>query len=251
MLKGTNLSKNYGNKVVLDNVSTTPKQNKLIAYIGANGAGKSTLLSILTRTMEKTAGHVSLEELEIHKWNQDELSKKIAILKQHTNINIRLTVYDLVAFGRYPYAKNRLQKEDHQFVLEALEFLKISHLKDRFLDELSGGQRQLAYIAMVLAQDTDYIFLDEPLNNLDMKHARIIMETLKELVEKKSKTVIIVIHDINFAAKYADYIVAFKNGKIFCEGETSSIIEEKILSELFETEIKVLNFANTKICLYY
>ncbi len=251
MLKGINLSKKYGSKQVLKNVSTTPKNNQLIAYIGANGAGKSTLLSILTRTLDKTEGEVSLEEKEIHKWNQEELSKRLAILKQHTNVNIRLTVYDLVSFGRYPYSKNRLKDEDYQFINDAINYLGIMELKDRFLDELSGGQRQLAYIAMVLAQDTDYIFLDEPLNNLDMKHARTIMTTIKRLVKERQKTIIIVIHDINFAAKYADYIVAFKDGQIYKEGTTEEVITEEVLQSVFETDIKVTELNGTKFCIYY
>lgn len=251
MLKGTNISKIYGTKRVLNNVSTTPKVNKLIAYIGANGAGKSTLLSILTRTLDKSEGVISFEEREIHMWNQEELAKRIGILKQHTTVNIRLTVYDLVSFGRYPYSKNRLTKEDYAFVDDALSYLGITHLKDRFLDELSGGQRQLAYIAMVLAQDTEYIFLDEPLNNLDMKHAKTIMTTLRRLVDEKNKTVIIVIHDINFAARYADYVVAFKNGKIHSEGMVEDVINDNVLSDVFETEIKVTSIDDARVCLYY
>lgn len=251
MLKGIDLSKNYGNKKVLKNVSTMPKCNQLIAYIGANGAGKSTLLSILTRTMEKTSGEVKLEELDILKWNQEELSKRLAILKQHTNVNIRLTVYDLVAFGRYPYSKNKLKEEDYRVIDESLNYLGIWEYKDRFLDELSGGQRQLAYIAMVLAQDTEYIFLDEPLNNLDMKHSKTIMMTLQRLVKEKNKTIIIVIHDINFASKYADYVVAFKDGSIYKEGYTKDVITEDVLIGLFDTPMKVLDIDGQRVCLYY
>lgn len=251
MLKGHNLSKKYGEKHVLKGVSTTPVCNKLIAYIGSNGAGKSTLLSILTRTLEQSGGNVSLEELEIHKWNQQDLAKRLAILKQHTNINIRLTVYDLVSFGRYPYSKNRLKDSDYKHIDEALEYLEITALKDRFIDELSGGQRQLAYIAMVLAQDTDYIFLDEPLNNLDMKHAKTIMMTIKRLVKEKNKTVIIVIHDINFAAAYADYVVAFKDGEIYKEGNTDEVITEEVLQNVFDTDIKVTTIDDKKFCVYY
>lgn len=251
MLKGINISKAYGTKRVLNNVSTTPKANKLIAYIGANGAGKSTLLSILTRTLDKSEGVISLEEREIHRWNQEELAKRIGILKQHTTVNIRLTVYDLVSFGRYPYSKNRLTKDDYSFIDDALGYLGIEHLRDRFLDELSGGQRQLAYIAMVLAQDTEYIFLDEPLNNLDMKHAKTIMTTLRRLVDERGKTVIIVIHDINFAARYADYVVAFKNGEIHSEGSVEEVIKDSVLSEVFETPIKVTSIDGARVCLYY
>lgn len=251
MLNCKDLVKKYNDNTVLNDVSVDVKENKLICYIGANGAGKSTLLSILTRTLKQDSGFVYLDNLEVLKWNQEELAKNISILRQQNNLNVRLTVYDLVSFGRYPYSKNRLKKEDIKKIDEALNYLDIYEFKDRFLDTLSGGQRQLAYIAMVLAQDTKYIFLDEPLNNLDMHHAKKIMNTLRKLVDELNKTVIVVIHDINFASFYADYIVALKNGKIIKEGNTSDVIQKEILKEIYNLDIDVIDYQGKKLCVYF
>ena len=251
MLKAVDISKDYRGKKVLKNLDHEIINNKLIAYIGSNGAGKSTLLSILTRTLEKSSGDVFLHDLSIHKWNSKELSKKISILRQSNELNIRLTVYDLVSFGRYPYSKTNLTDVDRAFVDDAINYLGLSDIKDKFLDELSGGQRQMAYIAMVLAQDTNYIFLDEPLNNLDMRHSQKIMKTLKKLVEEKHKTVIIVIHDINFAVTYADYFVAMKNGQIIKEGSIDEVITNEILQQIFDVNIEVVTIKKKKVCLYY
>ena len=179
------------------------------------------------------------------------MSKKISILRQSNELNIRLTVYDLVSFGRYPYSKTNLTDVDRAFVDDAINYLGLSDIKDKFLDELSGGQRQMAYIAMVLAQDTNYIFLDEPLNNLDMRHSQKIMKTLKKLVEEKHKTVIIVIHDINFAVTYADYFVAMKNGQIIKEGSIDEVITNEILQQIFDVNIEVVTINDKKVCLYY
>ncbi|MGL4950211.1 MAG: ABC transporter ATP-binding protein [Anaeroplasmataceae bacterium] len=251
VLKVNNLTKRYKQLDVLSSVDYEVKNNKLIAFIGSNGAGKSTLLSLMTRTLERDFGNVTVEDKDILKWNQEELAKKISILRQSNSLSVRLTIYDLVCFGRYPYSKSRLKKEDHDIVIESIEYLGLEELKDRFLDELSGGQRQLAYIAMLLAQNTNFMFLDEPLNNLDMKHAKKIMQVLKRLVSEKGKTIIIVIHDINFASCYADYIVAMKDGKIFKEGNTSDVITEDVLKQIYDTDITIKEINNQKICIYY
>lgn len=133
-------------------------------------------------------------------------------------MNVRLTIRELVSFGRFPYSQGNLTQEDWDKVDEALSFMELHEIENQFLDELSGGQRQRAFIAMVIAQDTEYILLDEPLNNLDMKHSVQIMKVLRRLVDELGKTVILVIHDINFASFYSDYVVALKNGEIIRQG---------------------------------
>ena len=153
-------------------------------------------------------------------FKSNELAKKIAILKQSNSINIRLTIRELVAFGRFPYSQGKLTKEDWRFVDEAIEYMELTDMQHKYLDQLSGGQQQRAYIAMVIAQDTEYILLDEPLNNLDMKHSVQIMKVLRRLTEELGKTVVIVIHDINFASCYSDYIVALKDGRVIHSGST-------------------------------
>ncbi|MDR5587529.1 MULTISPECIES: ATP-binding cassette domain-containing protein [Clostridium] len=251
MITVKNITKKYGEKKVVDNVSLDLHENQIISFIGPNGAGKSTLLSMISRLAKKDSGDVVIDAKELSTWQDKDLSKTISILKQNNNINIRITVRELVTFGRFPYCGGNLTSEDKAFVDEAINYMELTDLQDRYLDELSGGQRQRAYIAMVIAQDTKYILLDEPLNNLDMKHSVEIMKILKRLVNEKSKTVIIVIHDINFASCYSDYIVALKDGKVVNQGKTSEIINKEILESIYEMNFNVTNIDNRPICVYF
>ncbi|BBF43879.1 iron compound ABC uptake transporter ATP-binding protein [Lachnospiraceae bacterium KM106-2] len=251
MISVKSIVKKYGNKPVINDVSLTIPKGKIIAFIGSNGAGKSTLLSIITRTLSKDSGEIYLDEKELSTQKSEDISKRLSILKQSNHLNVRLTVRELVSFGRFPYSKGKLTTEDHSKVDEALEYLGISHLQDSYLDELSGGQRQLAHIAMVVAQDTEYVFLDEPLNNLDMKHSVQIMKVLRKLVHELGKTVLVVIHDINFVSYYADYVIAMKQGQIMHQGENKEIMTEHILKEIYDMDIKIQNIDEKNVCLYY
>lgn len=185
MLEVKNISKSYGKNNVLSDINCIIEKNKFTAFIGSNGAGKSTLINIIARTLKADSGEVIIDEKKQSEWKTEELAKKISILSQFNNINIKITVRELVSFGRYPYSKGKLTNEDLKKIDEALNYLNLKNLENRFLDELSGGQIQMAYIAMIIAQDTDYILLDEPLNNLDMNHSVKIMKTLKKLVLEK------------------------------------------------------------------
>ena len=245
------VTKKYGNKKVVSDVDYQVKKGKLTAFIGPNGAGKSTLLSMMSRLIEKDQGGIYLDGTEVKAWNQQELAKKLSILKQANGIQLKLTVRELVAFGRFPHSKGRLTELDQEKITKALTFLGLLDLAESTIDTLSGGQLQRAYIAMVLAQDTDYIFLDEPLNNLDMNHAVQLMKTIRQLVDEKGKTVIIVLHDINFAASYADEIVAMKDGEIFKTGTTDEIIEKEVLDELYDMSIRVCELEGKRFCLYF
>lgn len=251
MIEVKNITKEYGSIKVLDNVSLKIEKGKITSFIGPNGAGKSTLLSIISRLIDKDSGNVFIEGRELEQWNTKELAKKISILKQFNHINIRLTVRDLVSFGRFPYSNGKLTKEDWKYVEEAIEYMKLKDIEHKYLDQLSGGQKQRAYIAMVIAQDTDYILLDEPLNNLDMKHSVEIMRILKRLVDEKGKTVVIVIHDINFASCYSDHIVVLKNGRVVKKGGANDIIRQDLLNEVYELEFCIQDINNNKICVYY
>lgn len=251
MIEIKNIVKKYGDKKVVDNVSLKIQEGKITSFIGPNGAGKSTLLSIISRLINKDQGEVFIDNKELSQWDNKELSKKISILKQSNHINIRLTIKELVSFGRFPYCEGNLKDEDWKYVNEAIEYLELKDIEDKYLDELSGGQRQRAYIAMVVAQNTDYILLDEPLNNLDMKHSVQIMRVLRNLVEDLNKTVILVIHDINFASCYSDYIVALKDGVIANEGDTSSIIDKNILGDIYEMDFRIEDIDSQKICIYF
>lgn len=251
MIEIKNISKSYGEKNVVDNVSTLIREGKITAFIGPNGAGKSTLLSVISRLIPKKSGEVLIDGRRMEEWKDSELAKKISILKQSNNINIRLTVEDLVAFGRFPYSQGKLTKEDERVIEDSINYLKLGGMKDKYLDELSGGQRQRAYIAMILAQDTDYILLDEPLNNLDMKHSVEIMKILRRLVDELGKTIAIVIHDINFASCYSDFIVALKNGRVVEDDTAEKIIEKSVLEKLFDMDFDITKINDMKLCVYY
>ena len=251
MIQVRNLTKRYGSKTVVDNVSMNTPKGKITSFIGPNGAGKSTVLSIVSRLMKADSGEVLIEGKEVHSWDQKELAKKLAILKQSNHINMRLTIRELVSFGRFPYSGGNLTKEDEAKIDEAIGYMQLKDLEHRYLDELSGGQRQRAYIAMVIAQNSEYILLDEPLNNLDMKHAAEIMKTLRKLVDELGKTVIIVIHDINFASCYSDYIVALKNGAIAKEGTVETLIQQEILENIYEMPFNVQEINGQRICVYF
>lgn len=251
MIDLAGVNKAYQGKSVVDNINLTIQEQQLTAFIGPNGAGKSTLLSLVSRLVPKDTGEIYLDHNEVRTWKSNELAKKLAILRQSNELNLQITVRELVEFGRFPYTKGRLTQEDHQLVKEALEHLGLTKLADQFVHTLSGGQLQRAYIAMVLAQDTDYILLDEPLNNLDMNFAVQIMQILKKLVTELGKTVVIVLHDINFAASYADEIVAMKEGQLFTQGKTNEIIQKAVLDELYEMDIRICEIEGRRFCLYF
>lgn len=251
MIRLRNVSKKYREKVVVDSVDLELPKNKIIAFIGSNGAGKSTLLSMIARTLMRNSGDIFIDEKHLNDWKSSELAKKLAILKQSNHFNIRLTIRELVAFGRYPYSKGRLNQEDNEAIDEALAYMGLTDLQDRYLDELSGGQRQLACIAMVIAQNTEYIFLDEPLNNLDMHHSVQIMKVLQRLVIEKGKTVMVVIHDINFVSYYAEHIIAMKHGKLVRSGSNEEMIRPEVLNDIYGMDINVQEIGGKNVCLYY
>ena len=251
MISVKNIVKRYGEKKVVDHVDLTLPKGKIVAFIGSNGAGKSTLLSIISRTLTKSEGEVFIDDVELKNWKNEELSKRLAILKQSNHLNIRLTVRELVTFGRFPHSKGKLTKECEQKINEAIEYLGLTDLQDRYLDELSGGQRQMAYIAMTVAQDTEYIFLDEPLNNLDMRHSVKIMKILRRLVDELNKTVFVVIHDINYVSCYADHIIAMKQGRVIKDGPIHKVLTEEMLEEIYDMKIDIKEINNNKICVYY
>jgi len=251
MVDVRHVTKRFGSKEVIRDVSVRIRKGKITSFIGPNGAGKSTLLSMISRLILKDEGEIYIDGTEISRRKSRDLAKKIAILKQANHIQLRLTVRELVSFGRFPYSQGRLRQEDWEKVDQAIRYMDLEEIQHEYLQNLSGGQRQRAFIAMVIAQDTDYILLDEPLNNLDMKHSVQIMKTLRRLADEQGKTIILVIHDINFASVYSDYIVALKNGVIVKEGPADEMIDRDILREVYDMDISIENYKNCKICLYF
>ena len=251
MIITSGLKKYYGDTVVVDDVSIELPSAGITSIIGPNGAGKSTMLSMVARLLGMDGGSVTVDGLDVSNTPSEVLAKRLSILRQDNHMSARLTVHDLVSFGRYPYTKGRLTIEDKEHVDNSIAYLNLEDLRDRFLDELSGGQRQRAFVAMVLCQDTDYVLLDEPLNNLDMKHAMGMMKLMQKAARELGKTVVLVLHDINFASWYSDYIIAMKNGKVVNYGTTDQIIRPEALKEIYDMDINVHEIGGQRVSLFY
>ena len=245
------LMKQYGNKAVVNEVSFEIPKGKVVSLIGPNGAGKSTVMGMISRLIAKDSGVILFEDEDISKWKSKELAKRMAILTQHNNVQMKLTVRELVAFGRFPYSGNRLTEEDQKMVDRAIAYMELEEFQDRYIDELSGGQRQRAYIAMVIAQDTDYVLLDEPTNNLDIYHSTNLMKIARRLCDELGKTVILVLHEINYAAFYSDYICAFKDGKIAKFGPVDEVITKDTLSEIYNVDFEIMHIGGKPLTICY
>ena len=233
-----NVTKKYNGKPVVDAVNLEIPKGKVISFIGPNGAAKD-------------SGLVSFDGTELEKWKSKELSKRLAILTQSNNIQMKLTVRELVAFGRFPYSGNRTTKEDEEIIEQAIAYMELEAFRDRFIDELSGGQRQRALIAMVIAQDTDYVLLDEPTNNLDIYHATNMMKIVRRLCDELGKTIILVLHEINYAAFYSDYICAFVDGKVAKFGTVKEVMTKENLSEIYKVDFEILEIEGKPLSIYY
>ena len=251
MIDAKDVTKRYGDAVVVDGVTLSLPARGITSIIGPNGAGKSTLLGMVSRLMPMNAGTVTIDGLDVTKTPGDVLAKRLAILRQENQIAARLTVEELVAFGRYPHSKGRITVDDRRHIDEAIGYLNLGDLRGRFIDELSGGQRQRAYVAMVLAQDTDYVLLDEPLNNLDMKHAVAMMRFLKRAATELGKTIVLVLHDINFASVYSDYIVCMQAGRVVHSGTPATVITPEIMRSVYDIDVHVHTIGGQLISVYY
>lgn len=251
MIRVHAVRKAYGRTPVLEDVDLVLPAGGITALIGPNGAGKSTLLSIIGRLLPMDAGRVTVDGLDVATTPSAVLARRLAVLRQDNHIAARLTVRDLVAFGRYPHSQGRLTVVDRQRIAEAIAFLELDDLAGRYLDELSGGQRQRAFVAMVLAQETDYVLLDEPLNNLDLKHAVRMMQLLRRAARDLGRTIVVVLHDINFAAAYADHIVCLKAGRVAHQGTPADIFTAEILSAIYEVPVQVHDIAGQRFGLYH
>ena len=245
------LNKKYDGKKVVNSVSFEIPKGKVLSLIGPNGAGKSTVMGMISRLIAKDSGIINFEDKDLAKWKSKELAKKLAILTQHNNIQMKLTVRELVAFGRFPYSGNRLTKEDNEMIDKAIAYMELQEYEDCFIDELSGGQRQRAYIAMVIAQDTEYVLLDEPTNNLDIYHASNMMRIVRRLCDELGKTVILVLHEINYAAFYSDYVCALVNGKIAKFGTVEEVINKETLAEIYKVDFEIIYVDGKPLSVFY
>lgn len=250
-MKIRELEKRYGEKTVVEHVSFEIPKGKVISFIGPNGAGKSTVMNIISRLIARDGGEVEFHGKDISHWKSRELAKRLAILTQSNNINMKLTVRELVAFGRFPYSGSRITQEDERMIDEAIAYMELQEFENRFIDELSGGQRQRAYIAMVIVQDTEYVLLDEPTNNLDIYHASNMMKIVRRLSDELGKTVILVLHDINYAAFYSDYICAFDQGRVAKFGTVEEVMTTETLSDLYHVEFEIREVRGKPLSIYY
>ncbi len=245
------LVKRYDGKAVVDSVSFDIPKGKVTSLIGPNGAGKSTVMGMISRLIAKDAGVIRFDDRDIAKWKSKELAKRLAILTQHNNVQMKLTVRELVAFGRFPYSCSHLTGEDERIIDRAIAYMELQAFEERFIDELSGGQRQRAYIAMVIAQDTEYILLDEPTNNLDIYHATNMMKMVRRLCDELGKTVVLVLHEINYAAFYSDYICAFKDGRIARFGTVKEVMTKDTLSQIYNVDFEIMQIEGKPLTIYY
>lgn len=252
MIQLKEVNKKYGAQHVLKDLSINFPKGNVISLIGGNGAGKSTLLGVVSKLIDQDSGHVWVSNKDIANISSKDFATKLSFLRQSNYTHIRLRVKELVSFGRFPYNRGKkMDDQDRKIVNRALEFMELGDMANKYLDELSGGQRQRAYLGMILAQDTEYILLDEPLNNLDMRYSVQIMKTLKRFAHEQDKTVIIIVHDINIASHYSDYIAAIKMGNVQYFGTTQEIIRPKILKEIFEIDFEVIQNRGCPMCLYF
>jgi iron complex transport system ATP-binding protein len=236
-----NLNIGYDERLIVKNLSVKIPDKKITTIIGSNGCGKSTLLKAITRIIAQQSGMVVLDGKNISKENTKNLAKKMAILPQTPESASGLTVGELVSYGRFPYQKGfgRLTKKDFQVIDWALEVTGIIDFKFRPVDSLSGGQRQRVWIAMALAQETEIIFLDEPTTYLDMAHQLEVLELLQKLNLEQGRTIVMVLHDLNQAARFADYIIALKEGQIVKAGECEKVITHDVLKQVFQIDAQI------------
>ncbi|MED5224873.1 ABC transporter ATP-binding protein [Bacillus safensis] len=235
------LSLGYGETMIIDELNVSIPKGEITVFIGSNGCGKSTLLRSLARLMKPMGGSVLLEGHSIAKLPTKEVAKQLAILPQGPEAPEGLTVHQLVKQGRYPYQNwlKQWSKQDEEAVNRALKSTKMEDLADRTVDSLSGGQRQRAWIAMTLAQETDIILLDEPTTYLDMTHQIEILDLLFDLNEKEQRTIVMVLHDLNLACRYAHHLVAIKDKSIYAEGRPETVINCDLVKNVFDMNCQV------------
>ncbi|WP_298704793.1 ABC transporter ATP-binding protein [uncultured Veillonella sp.] len=238
-----NLRTGYDKKVIIDNLNLTIPRGKITTLIGSNGCGKSTLLKTICRIIKPMSGSVYLDGQSIHDIPTHELAKKVAILPQHPTAPEGLTVRELISYGRAPYRNgifSKTSKEDRDYVNWAMKITHLEELADRPIHRLSGGQRQHAWIAMAVAQDTDVLFLDEPTSFLDIAHQLEVLQLVDYLNTEFNKTVIMVLHELNQAARFADHIIAMKAGTVRFEGTAQEVFTNEMLHDVFNITAMIM-----------
>ncbi len=250
-IKANSIDVNYGDSRIINALNVTIPLNKTTSIIGPNGCGKSTLLKALSGIITYR-GTVTIDCKNIQEYSRKKLAQILSMLPQKPDTTQGLRVEELVAYGRNPYTSGfkSYKKEDYEKINWAMEATNTTQYKKRFMNTLSGGQKQRVWVALCLAQDTDIIFLDEPTTYLDIAHQLEILEILNNLKLKHNKTIVMVIHDLNQASRYSDYLIALKEGEIICEGTSKQVITKEVLEEIFHinAEIIIDKRINKPIC---
>lgn len=250
MIRLDSVTKVYSSTVRIGSIDLEIPKAGITSIIGPNGAGKSTMLLMIGRLLNMDEGEISIAGLDVKGTKSTDLAKVIAILRQENHFMTKLTVRQLVGFGRFPYSKGRLTKKDEEIVDKYIAFLGLDELQDRYLNQLSGGQRQRAYVAMVLAQETEYVLLDEPLNNLDVARSVQMMKHLRKAANQFGCTIVLVLHDINFAAQYSDSICMMKDGQIAAFGTPEEVMNPELLTNIFDTDVDIVDCCFGKLAVY-
>lgn len=245
-----NIHQSYGTKDVLKNINLSIPEGKITGIIGPNGAGKTTLFNVISRVIQSKSGKINIDGVDILDPKMN-LSKQIAVLKQSNHFSLKLTSYELISFGRYPHSKGRLNRKDKEMIDQIIQYLNLESIKNQHIDTLSGGQLQRVLLAMVLVQDTKYIMLDEPLNNLDMKHGVEMMLLLQKFVDELGKTIVVVMHDINVASTFCEHIIAIKDGEVYFEGPAHDLMVENTLNSIYDSNFCIREVDGKRICIYH
>lgn len=232
----------YGDRVVVDELDLSVASGRITAIVGANGCGKSTLLRALARLIPARSGAVLLDGQAIHRLPSKTVARTLGLLPQGPVAPEGIAVADLVGRGRHPHQKllATWSARDYEAVAAALEATGIADLADRPVDELSGGQRQRAWIAMALAQETDILLLDEPTTFLDVAHQVEVLDLLTDLNRSRGTTIVMVLHDLNLAARYADELVAVRGGRVHAIGSPSEIVTAQLVRDVFGLESRII-----------
>ncbi|GAA0454454.1 ABC transporter ATP-binding protein [Alkalibacillus silvisoli] len=240
-IQAESLTLGYDEKIIINDLNLEVPKGEISVLVGANGCGKSTLLKSMARLLKPSTGAVLLNGEDIAKTPSKQVAQSLALLPQSVTAPEGLTVHQLVKQGRYPHQSffKKWTDEDERIVEESLNKTKLQDLKDSSVDELSGGQRQRAWIAMTLAQDTDVILLDEPTTYLDLTHQIDILDLLFDLNQEEGRTIIMVLHDLNLACRYANHLIAIKDGKVFIEGKPEEVITCENVHHVFQMQCQV------------
>lgn len=234
-LQGQSLTLGYHQQAIIDQLDIDIPKGKITVFVGSNGCGKSTLLKAFARLINPKQGQVILNGADIQQRSTSQVARELSILPQSPQAPESMSVYQLVRMGRYPHQNwlKQWSETDEQKVMEALERASLLDLKDRSVDSLSGGQRQRAWIAMTLAQDTNVILLDEPTTYLDLAHQIDVLDLLYDLNREQNKTIVMVLHDLNLACRYAHFMVAIADKKVFAKGDPSDILDAQNVRHIF------------------